>query len=189
VIVFSGCRSITPPVNYYILNPLTATPASSMAVEGKRHMRVGIRPIVLPGYINRAHMVRRTGQNQLEVSSLNRWADHPDRMIQRVIGENLQLLLDDARVFSASWPMGLKPDVVVDLAFLELIGTKDKRMLLSAVWAITGKGDLSVARSHRTTYSEKIPGTGFDDLAAAHNRALEALCREIADTLNAFPTQ
>ncbi|WP_319409197.1 PqiC family protein [uncultured Desulfosarcina sp.] len=187
IIGFSGCRSFTPSVTYYLLNPMTAGQASPAEAEGERIMIVGIGQMELPGYINRVQMVRRTGQNQLEVSSFHRWADYPDRMIQRVISENLQLLMADARVTSAPWPAGFKPDVTVDFSFLELIGTTEKTMLLSVLWTITGKGDPSPF--HRTTLSEAMTGTGYEDLAAAHSRALEALCREVADTLNGFPAQ
>ncbi len=185
IIVFSGCRSLTPSVSYYILNPLTDTSMSPVDADGSRSKTIGVNPIELPGYLNRVQMVKRTGPNQLEVSSQHRWADFPDRMIQRVLGDNLQSLMADARVYSAPWPAGLKPDITVDVTFLELIGTTDKKMLLSAVWTITGSGDPSP--SHRTTRSETITGAGFDDLAAAHSRVLDALCRQIADTLSGFP--
>lgn len=185
IIGFSGCRSFTPSVTYYLLNPVIAGQGSPTESEGDRTMTVGIRPIGLPGYVNRVQMVRRIGQNQLEVSSFHRWADYPDRMIQRVLGENLQILMADARVYSAPWPAGLEPDVTVDFTFLELIGSTEKSMLLSALWTITGKGD--PWPSHRTTLSETMTGTGFDDLATAHSRALEALCREVADALSDFP--
>lgn len=187
IIGFSGCRSFTPSVTFYLLNPVSAGPSSLTEAEGERAMTVGIRPIGLPGYVNRVQMVRRTGRNQLEVSSFHRWADYPDRMIQRVLGENLQILMPGARVFSAPWPAGLKPDVTVDFTFFELIGTTEKTMLLNALWTITGKGD--PLPSHRTILSETMTGTGFGDLAAAHSRALEALCREVADVLSDFPIQ
>ena len=185
IIVFSGCRSITPSVSYYFLNPVKAGPASPADAGGKRTMTVGISPIELPGYLNRPQMVRRTGPNQLEVSSRHRWADYPDRLVQRAIGDNLQILMADARVYNSPWPAGLKPDVTVDVTFLELIGTTDKKMLLNAVWTITGSGDPSP--SHRTSLSEAITGADFDDLAAAHSRVIEVLCREVADTLTGFP--
>jgi uncharacterized protein len=187
IIGFSGCRSFTPPVTYYIMNPVTVGPMFPADDGDKRTMTVGIRPIELPGYINRVQMVKRTGQNQLEIFSFHRWADYPDRMIQRILNENLQILMADARVYNPPWPAGLKPDVTVDVPFLELIGTTDKKMLLNAVWTITGKGDPSP--SHRTTLSATMAGTGFDDLAAAHSRALEALCREVAEAISGFPVQ
>ncbi|WP_372681069.1 membrane integrity-associated transporter subunit PqiC [Desulfosarcina sp.] len=185
IISLSGCRSITPSVSYYILNPLTVTSISAAAADGERSKTVGVNPIELPGYLNRVQMVKRTGPNQLEVSSHHRWADFPDRMIQQVLGDNLQMLMSDARVYTAPWPAGLKPDVTVDVTFLELIGTTDKTMLLGAVWTITGNGDPSPSRW--TRISETITGPGFDALAAAHSRVLEAFCREVAETLNRFP--
>ena len=166
IVLFPGCRSMTPSVTYYLLNPMAAGPMSPPAdAYDKRAKIVGIRPIELPGYINRTPMVKRTGPNQIEIASFHRWADYPDRMIQRVLAENLQLLMADARVYSVPWPAGLKPDVTVDFSFLELIGTTDNKMMLSTVWTITGSGGPSPY--HRTTLSETMTGTGFDDLAAA----------------------
>lgn len=184
IIVFSGCRSITPSVSYYILTPLTDASMSPVDADDNRSKTVGVNPIELPGYLNRVQMVKRTGQNQLDVSSRHRWAEYPDRMIQRVLGDNLQILMADARVYSAPWPAGLKPDVTVDVTFLELIGTTDKKMLLSATWTIIGNGD--PLPPHRTSLSETIIDAGFDDLAAAHSRALEILSRDVAESLRAF---
>lgn len=185
IILFAGCRSITPSVSYYILNSVTEGPMSPAEADGNLTKAIGIKPIRLPGYLNRAQMVKRTGPNQLEISSRHRWADYPDRMIQRVFGDNLQMLMADARVYSAPWPAGLKPDITVDVTFLDLIGKTDQKMLLNAVWTITVDG--APLPSHRTTLSETITGTGFDDLAAAHSRVLESLCREVADTLTGLP--
>lgn len=185
IIVFSGCRSMTPSLSYYILSPLTDASMPPVDADGSRTRTVGVNPIELPGYLNRVQMVKRTGMNRLAVSSNHRWADFPDRLIQRVLVDNLQMLMADTRVYSAPWPAGIKPDVTVDVTFLELIGTADETMLLSAVWTIAGDDDPSPP--HRTTLSEKISGAGFDDLAAAHSRVLEALCREVADALSGLP--
>jgi uncharacterized lipoprotein YmbA len=184
IILFAGCRSVTPPVSYYILNPVTEGPMSPAGADGNLAMTIGINPIELPGYLDRVQMVKRTGPNQLEVSSRHRWADYPDRMVQRVLGDNLQMLMADARVYSAPWPAGFKPDITVGVSFLELIGTTNKTMLLNAVWIITVDGDPSP--SYRTTLSEAISGAGFEDLAAAHSHVLETLSRDIAERLRGF---
>ena len=183
---FQGCRSLTPSVTYYVISPMTAGSVSVADTDGSRAMTVGIRAVELPGYVNRTQMVKRAGQNQLEIASFHHWADYPDRMVQRVIGENLQLLMADAQVYSAPWPTGLKPDVTVDVTFLELIGTTDQAMLLSAVWTFTGKSDPAAAQFHRTALTEPMPASRFDDLAAAHSRVLEILCRKVAESLYAF---
>lgn len=180
---FLGCRSFTPAVTYYFMSPMTAGSVSTAAAEGSRTTTIGIRNVELPGYVNRPQMVKRTGKNQLELVAFHRWADYPDRMVPGVLGENLQLLMPHARVYRAPWSANLKPDVTVDLTFLELTGTTDNMMLLNAIWTITAKGDPQSARSGRTVLSEAMPGSGYDDLAAAHSHALESLCREIAQAL------
>ena len=181
---FSGCRSMTPPVTYYTVNPIVGTAAQTEAATTPAVI-IGIRPVDLPGMINRIQMVTRSGEHQLSISSLHRWADYPSQLIQQTIGENLQTLMPDARVVSAPWPMGLKPDVTVTIKFYELIGTADNQVLLSAIWTIT-TADPSFMDAHRLNLTEPMMGKGYDELAAAHSRVLAAFCRKMADSLNAF---
>lgn len=182
---FQGCRSLTPSVTYYVLSSMAAGPEVAAGAVGDRTLTVGIRTVELPGYVNRTQMVKRTGSNQLEIATFYRWADYPDRMVQRVLDENLQRLMPHARILRSPWPPGLKPDVVVDFTFLDLIGTTDGTMLLSAVWTLTAEGDPPTVQFHRKTLSVAISGSGFDDLAEAHNRVLIALCRDVAESLYA----
>ena len=180
---FPGCRSITPAVNYYTLSSISGEAAAGGLDAGKAAVTIGIRSVELPGTINRVQMIRRMDNNRIEMSSFHRWVDFPDRLVQQVLMQNLSYLLSDARVISAPWPVGLKPDVTVFFQFLEMIGTADKKMLITAEWTISDNRAPSAVQSHRRAFSEPIPGSGFDDLAAAHSQALERLCREVAATL------
>ena len=187
--VVSGCRSLTPAVTYYTLSsPVSMLqPSAATASDRTRTLIIGISSVELPGYMKRTQMVTRTGPHQLEVSSLHRWADYPDRMVQQALSENLQTLLPTAQVVSSPSPMGLKPDIILSFQILELIGTADKNMLLSARWTIAGERVPSSVQSHRTTLSETLSGMDFDDLAAAHGRVLDRLSREVAETLEGLP--
>ncbi|MGD9309210.1 MAG: PqiC family protein [Desulfosarcina sp.] len=182
-VLFSGCRSMTPPVTYYTFRAMAGEMAPS-STDGAVSVTIGIQPVQLPGYINRTQMVRRTGAHQLEIASLHRWADYPDRLVQQVIGDNLQVLMPHARVVNAPWPTGLHPDISVAFQFLELIGTTDEKILLNAVWTITGKAGPSAQMSHRRSLTETISGSGYGALAAAHSRILALLCQEVAATLD-----
>lgn len=185
VTVFAGCRTMAPPVTYYTLSPIAELSADTGAEDNPATI-VGIRSVDLPGYVNRIQMVTRSGPNQLEISSLHRWADYPDRLVQQMLGENLQVLMPETRVVNAPWSMGLRPDVTVAFAFLDLIGTEDNQVLLSAVWTLSAADPKVAARPHRLNLSEPITGEGFDELAAAHSRVLADLARKVADSLNAF---
>lgn len=184
IAAFSGCRSITPPVNYYSLSAIS-DPAGEGTAGGNRSINIGIQTVELPVYLNRTQMMTRSGLNRIEISSLHRWVNYPDRLVQQILGDNLQILIPHARVVNVPWPAGFKADITVSVHFLELIGTSDRQVLLGAVWQINAADQPSAVPSHRTILAEPMPGTGFDDLAAAHSRALAALCRTIAGTLNA----
>jgi uncharacterized lipoprotein YmbA len=185
VTAISGCRSIALPVIYYTLSPITEG-ATDTQSNNKPAGIIGIRSVDLPGYIDRTQIVTRQGPNQLKVSSLHRWADYPDRMVQQVLVENLQMLMPDTRVVGAPWPVGLRPDLSVSFRFLELVGTADKTVLLSAVWIVAASDPSAVAQPpHRMVLEEPFNGNGYDGLAAAHSRALAALTRKVAESLSA----
>lgn len=183
VVAFSACRSMTP-VAYYTLEPIAETFPETKTISNQG-MVIGILPVDLPGTINRTQMVLRSEPHQLDISSLHRWADYPKQLVQQIIGENLQALMPDTRVVSAPWPMGLKPDAMVSIKFYELIGTGDKKVLLSAVWTIMA-GDPSFTQSSRITLTESMMKRGYDELAAAHSRVLAVFCRHLADSLKPF---
>jgi uncharacterized lipoprotein YmbA len=184
MMAFSGCRSAAPPVTYYTLDPIAEFAPETM-VGNDRGTIIGIRPVDLPGTINRLQMVTRSGAHKIAVSSQHRWADYPNQLVQQTIGENLQALMPATRVVSAPWPIGLKPDITVTVKFYELIGTADSQVLLSVLWIIT-TADPTLTYSHRLRLMEPITGKGYDELVAAHSRVLAALCREMANSLKAF---
>ncbi|MGA6927396.1 MAG: PqiC family protein [Desulfosarcina sp.] len=181
IAAFWGCRSMAPAVTWYTLRPLSGIGADADAGAGSS-LTIGIRPVTLPGYLRRTQMVTRDGPYRLAVSSLHRWANYPDRLVQQLIGENLQALMPRIRIVNPPWPVGLQPDLSLAFDFLELIGTDEKKMLLSVEWRV---GETQSADGvQRTTLVEPIAGSGYDELAAAHSRVLEALCREVAQTLD-----
>lgn len=177
-----GCRSMTPPVTYYTLNALPATNGETADSSNGRRI-IGIRPVELPGYLNRLQMVTRSGSNELAVATFHRWADYLDRLVQQSLSENLQELLPDARVISAPWPMGMQPEIILSFQFLELVGTDAGEVVLNAVWVVNDTPPDGAARSYRTVMTVPIDGGGYDGLAKAHSRALERLSREVADSL------
>ena len=181
VVGIAGCRSVTPSVDYYVFRPLDPGAPAAVIAPGAR--TVGVHPVELPESINRIQMVRRSGPNSLEIAAFHRWADYPDRLVQQVLEDNLQVLAPHVRVVPHPWPAGLKPDVTVTFQFRELIATADREMRLTAVWSVVAADDPAAGTFRRTTLSELVPGSGFDDLAAAHNSVLAALCRQVAPFL------
>jgi uncharacterized lipoprotein YmbA len=173
---------MTPSVTYYTLRSIPVLASQTAATEPSV-VTIGIQPIELPGYLNRTHMTTRSSVHKLTISSVHRWADYPDRLVQQVIGENLIVLMPQARVVNPPWPVGLNPDISLTVQFTELIRTPENDVLLGAGWIISGKTGPAGMQSHRVVLTEPADGSGYDDLAAAHSRVLERLCRSVATTL------
>ena len=84
---------------------------------------------------------------------------------------------------SAPWPAEFQVDVTVDVQITEMIGAAGDNVRLTADWTIHGPH--GAAAAYRRSFAEPLPGSGYDDLAAAHSRVLGTFCRAIADTLGA----
>ena len=178
-----GCRSITPGVTHYTLSPIRAQTVEGVAASDPM-VAIGLLAVELPRYVNRLQMVIRTGPHQLEIASWHRWADYPDRLVQAILVENLQMLLPHTRIAPMPWPIGPNPDLSLSFQFVEWVATADGEVRLSAVWTLFGADRHSIVRSDRVTLIEPLAGTGFEELAAAHSRALETLCRQVAQGLH-----
>jgi uncharacterized protein len=178
-----GCRSLTPGVTHYTLSPIRAETVEGV-VAGDPMVAIGLLAVELPRYVNRLQMVIRTGPHQLEIASWHRWADYPDRLVQAILVENLQMLLPHTRIAPMPWPIGPNPDLSLSFQFVEWVATADGEVRLSAVWTLFGADRHAMVQSDRVTLTEPLAGSGFDELAASHSRALEALCREVAQSLN-----
>ncbi|PID40496.1 MAG: hypothetical protein CR984_02935 [Proteobacteria bacterium] len=180
---WTGCRSVTPRVNYYVMTAVAQPETHGHGGDIMHAPSVGLRTVEIPGYANRLQMVRQNGSNRLVIDDVHRWADYPDRMVQRVIGENMRVLMAERDVYNAPWPTGLKPERVVDISILEMIATDDQTMRLTAVWTIDSGRDPKAVRSQRTTRAIDLKGSDFADLAEAHDRVLALLSQAVADSL------
>ena len=180
----NGCGSLTPPVTYYTLNSEFVPQGETTDIKSGV-LTIGVRPVELPGYLNRLQMVTRRGTTRLEVSSLHRWADYPDRLVQQHIVENLQGWIPEARIVRGPWPVAVHPDLILSFQFLELVGGAGDNVVLNAFWTVSGVGSPSESNAYRTAVVAPIDGQGYDALAEAHSRALNTLARKVADFLKA----
>lgn len=186
ILALSGCRSLTPAVAYYTLGAMPPPTETGVGHDNRPLVSIAIQPVALPGYINRTQMVRQSSAYQLQISSYHRWADYPDRLVQQRIGENLQLLLPHARIVNIPWPTGFKPDLVLSVQITTLIGGDDQKVVLGAVWTLSGSDGAAVMGPIQTALSEPMADRGFSSLAAAHGAVITALCRQMADAIGPF---
>ena len=182
MVTVSGCGS-SPPSDFFIMTPMAGADARQATAPGREPLSVGVGPVKIPDYLNRAQIVTRAGPNRLDVNEFHRWGGAFTSNLSQVIAQNLSVILgtDDVFVFPSDDP--LLPNYRVMVSFTQLDGALGESVLLDARWTITGsKGDKQLAAA-RSVVREATNGGDYADYVAAQSRALEKLSREIASRI------
>jgi len=169
-----GCAS-TPP-RFYTLSADLAPAALAPNVS------VVVGPVSIPAQVDRPQMVLTEGPNRVRLDEYNRWASPLEDAIASVVAEDLASLLGTPRVTLYPDTASTDADYRVRIEVQQFESVPGSTATLSAVWTISRTED-GRTETGRTRVREPAPGPGYEDLAAAHSRALGRLSRDLASTL------
>ncbi len=176
--VYIGCTSgRAPTVHYYTLhgNPPAMT-LSKPAVP----LNIGIGPLELPEYLDRAAMVTRQSANRLMVNESHRWAGSLSSEILRVLADHLAASTGATRVAVFPWHTNFEPDVRIRINIQTFEGRRGESVSLNAGWTLAAEGSSQTVVHRMTQVEQSIKGRDYEDVAAAMGQALETLSREMA---------
>jgi len=175
-----GCAST--PARFYTLS--SDLPPGAQAPR----IAVVVGPVSIPAQVDRPQMVIAEGPNQVRLEEDNRWASPLGDAIASVVAENLAALLGTPRV--TLFPDRTSGDSAysVTIEVQQFESAPGSAATLGAVWTVRRAED-GRTETGRTRVREPVSGPGYDDLAAAHSRALAAMSRDIADTLAALSAE
>jgi uncharacterized lipoprotein YmbA len=183
-----GCLKRSKVSRSYVLDPLPAPGISPQGTPNVSGPVVGVERVSVPGWLDRPQVTGRATSGAIVTDEYSRWAEPLPRGIQRVLAENLVVLLPDRRVLAAPFP---PHDVVahrVELTLIEAARQADGRVFVDARWDVIGAGGDVLAR-RRSTYRSSPTALGAAGAVEGLNEALAALSREIADVLRSLPPQ
>ena len=177
-----GCGN-SPPSDFYVLTPM---PQGERAAPRDEALVIGVGPVDIPDYLNRAQIVTRAGPNRLDVDEFNRWGGSLVSNLASVVAQNLSVLLgtDDVHVAPANEPV--RPRYRVILSVTRLDGALGEDVTLDARWIVAGPRDRDQLESGRTVTREATGGADYQAYVAAQSRAIETLCRDIAADIAAL---
>jgi uncharacterized lipoprotein YmbA len=180
-----GCAS-SPPSDFYVLTPMEGANTPSTASTPGAPLSLGVGPVKIPEYLNRAQIVTRVGPNRLGVNEFNRWGGSFSPNLSRVVAQNLSVMLgtDDVFVFPAD--NAIEPRYRVILSITRFDGALGENVVLDSKWIITGPNRRTQLGTGRTVVNEATGGKDYEDYVAAQSRALESLSREIAAKIKAL---
>ena len=185
LLITCGCASKSP--NYYLLNSLQSGAPSAEKARAQNDLTIGVGPVKIPAYLDRPEMATRSAPDSLQFAEFDKWAEPLERNLTRVIAENLAILLSTNRIGVFPWLNSAQVQYQVTVDITQLERMPDGKVILAARWNVLGdQGDkMLVIESSR--FSIPIESAGYEAIASAESRAVEALSREIATAIKSLP--
>src|SRR5882724_6278263 len=129
-----GCAGSVDPTRFYVLAPGGGAADAPRAAATQRELRVGIRSVELPRYLERPQIVTRASANRLELAEFHQWGAPLRQTVPAVLAENLSRLLPSEQVQVSPWGRAFAPDAQVLVEVSRLEGPLGGETVLAARW-------------------------------------------------------
>ena len=175
----TACGS-SPRNTYYLL---TATGSHSASGETPS---LGIGPVEIPEYLNRNGLVYSRQNNQLQISSQERWAEPLEDGISRVLGMNLASLLNTQNLRYFPWNPQRAPDYGIKITVLTL-DANDRQATLVAEWLLYRPDTTATISRRISQLQQDLPSGKLEpaQLAPTYSNLLYQLSEIIAAAVSA----
>jgi uncharacterized lipoprotein YmbA len=175
-----GCASKGVKPREYLLTPATTAGAGSGDVGD---VRIGVGPVTIPSYLDRANLVTRVGDNELAFSDLHRWGESLETGIARVVAANLVLLVPARQVESYPWRTLPKIDYRVTMEIERFERGPDGNVDLDVRWFLGDGKSGRIRQASHSRFSIAAGGRTHADTVAAMSEAAAQLSAEIANVI------
>lgn len=180
LVVLAGCLGKTAPARFYALS---AMEQAQGAKTGASDIAVGIGPIKLADYLNRADIVTRETGNTVKFAEFEQWAGSFEHNFTNALAENLGFLLHSEQIYVRPWPQPVQVNYQITLEVVRFDGQLGGEAQLIARWSVSGEAPDKPLAVKRSSIQESTGGNSYADLVAAQSRALVTLSREIAQVI------
>ncbi len=183
ILLFAGCASKSPPVEFFTLDPLPRTQTAAELESAIQVTKIGVGPTRFPEYLDRPQIVTRTAANRLKVDEFHRWASSLSVNFSRVLTENVSILMRTNRVAAFPWPDYFEPTVQVIVEVQDFVATPGQDVVLSARWAIAEPNRRSALTVRQSLIRQPLAGSDYTAQVAAQSAAVQVLSRQIVEEL------
>jgi hypothetical protein len=127
-------------------------------------------------------LVLNAGPNRVTLAEQSRWAEPLKDSIPRVIAADLARKLPDAYVTASPQTTMSHPDYTVLVDVQRFESAQGQAAIIEITWAVDSPrgGSRTAGKSYRR---EPVHGDDIDALISAHQRALDAASRDIAEAI------
>jgi uncharacterized lipoprotein YmbA len=164
VLLLTGCLGLKPdpdPSRFFVLSPLPAGGADVSPVPADGGLRLGLRAVRIPAYLEPSSLAVRQNDQEILYLEFHQWAERLGKGIQRVLANNLALLLPSNRLQLNAWrrdEVDLELSVWVERFEVDAQGVAT----LQARWEITSPGADRKTRTGQTRLTREGPAPEAD---------------------------
>jgi uncharacterized lipoprotein YmbA len=164
--------------------PARGVPITYSVGGTSRPLEIGLGQVKFPAYLSRQAIVTRSSPNQVDFSSMDRWAEPLDKNFVSVLGQNLSTLLG-ARVTTFPWflPTNLDYQITLDLTRFDTDSKGTARVI--GRWEIKDPNTGDLLNSGNLDITE--PAQGNETVAATLSRAAGDVSTQLADAVRVTP--
>jgi uncharacterized lipoprotein YmbA len=176
-LVAAACSS--PSARFYTLS------ATAEQAPAASKLSIAVGPVSVPATIDRPQVVVTTSPNAVSIDEYSRWASPIQDNLSRVLAEDLGKVLGTPRVMLFKETLNTDIDYRVQVEVRNFESAPGKYAALDAVWTVRRMKD-GKNESGRTSVREPVQGDGYDELAAAHSRAVAKMSQDIAGVVRSL---
>lgn len=188
-VLFAGCRSSAPPVEFYTLSPTNETTEKANIAGADQTISIGVGPVEIPNILDRPQIVTRTGPNKLKIDEFHRWAGRLEEDFARVLAQNISVLLATDQVAVYPWGVDFKPryQVALDIRYFE--GRWGQDVLLEVFWRVIEPQKQTTLLAKKSVIKEPFSAKDYETLISTKSRAVATLSRKIAREIQHLQSQ
>jgi uncharacterized lipoprotein YmbA len=175
-----GCGT-SPKTHIYILSSIQTDIAPQ--TENGQIFVIKVGPVSIPDTLDQEPIVTRIGSNVLHADEYNRWSGDFQDDIQRLLGENISILLPSTQMTLSQETMLLPIDFQVIINVREFYGKLGGTVTLNVNWTVAQQGKKKTVIVKKSVLQEKTSGPEYKDYVAAQSRLLAKLSQEVADEI------
>jgi uncharacterized lipoprotein YmbA len=172
----------SPPVHLVTLH---VVPNGTPATKAGGRPAIAVGRISLPPELDRSELVRRTGDNTLNVDPLYRWAAPLDVLVQRTLASDLASRLPNRLVVLPGEPDPPGRIDVLVIIFRIFSLDAENRVLLGARWTLANGQSKDALVTDDVRFTIQAASSSSADVAEAMSTALAKLSDAIATALAA----
>ncbi|MGZ5052502.1 MAG: PqiC family protein [Methylobacter sp.] len=179
-VLLAGCMS--PPTQFYVLEPLNTPPPSVTAAANKR--QIGVGPVTIPALLERKQIVTRLPDNSVKVAEFHQWASPLKDNVAQVIAHNLAALQPDDLIRTYPWSAYGMVDYRFIIDIIRFDTDPERSVNLEANWAIMNEKNHTLISNGHSRIEHPLTDSSYPASVKALSNVLGEFSKELSQALD-----